>query len=143
MNPDRSVVIAELDRLATTVSIPKGTILFQCGKAVAGVFVVRRGAVRMSLDDASHLYPPRILGPGEIAGLPATLTGTYSLTAQVIEDAELGFIPAPRVTELFASSPQLCFLAMHIISEEIARTRSVLKDGSSSQLPSGGALAIG
>lgn len=83
----------------------------------------------MSLDAAAdRLFPPVTLGPGEIAGLPATLTGTYSLSAEVAEPSELGFIPAPRVTELLECSPRLCLLATRAISQEIARMRTALRE---------------
>lgn len=119
---------AELDRFASSVTLRKGTALFHCGDPLSGVFVVRKGAVTMSVDSENNVYPPRTLGPGEIAGLPATLTGYYSLTARVTEDAELGFVPGPRVTELLQLSPHLCMVAMRLMSEEIARVRTALRD---------------
>jgi CRP/FNR family transcriptional regulator, anaerobic regulatory protein len=118
----------ELDRIASKISIRKGTPLFRSGDPVAGAYVVRRGTIRMSLPTPHPLYPPKILGPGEIAGLPGTLTGTYSLSADVAEDAELGFIPCDRVTQLLECSPRLCMLTMRLISEEIARTRNALRN---------------
>lgn len=120
---------AELDRIASSLSVPSGTMLFRCGEPVSGVYLVRKGAISLSLEAAAnHVFPPRTLGPGDIAGLPATLTGHYSLSAQVIEDADIGFVPAHRVAELFEASPRLCLLATRFISEEIARMRSLLKD---------------
>lgn len=143
MIADPAALVTELNRLASPVSLPKGTILFECGSPVSAVYVVRSGLIRMYLDGASEWYPPRILGAGAIAGLPATLTGSYSLSAEIVEDAELGLIPAAEVTRLFELSPQLCFVAMRIISEEIARTRSVLRNGGGEGAPEGGTLAIG
>lgn len=128
MSQESAELTRELDRIASKLVVRKGTPLFRSGDPVAGAYVVRSGAIRMSLPTPSPLYPPRNLGPGEIAGLPATLTGTYSLSADVVEDAELGFVPAPRVANLLEVSPRLCFLAMRLISEEIARTRNTLKN---------------
>lgn len=119
---------AVFDRLASPILVPRGQYLFHCGDPVSGVFLIRSGAVLMELDSTSQVYPPRMLGPGEIAGLPATLTGIYSLSALVAEDAELGFLPAARVTELLETSPRICLLAMTMISEEVSRMRSALKD---------------
>jgi len=119
----------ELDRAASSVFFSKGTSLFRCGDPVSGVFVIRKGAVRMSLDAAAdHRFPPVTLGPGEIAGLPATLTGTYSLSAEVIETAELGFVPATKVTDLLECTPRLCLLVTRAISQEIARMRTALRE---------------
>ena len=129
MPKDLAELAAELDRAASGVSLSEGTPLFRCGDPVSGVFIVRKGAVRMSLDTAAApLFPPVILGPGEIAGLPATLTGTYSLSAEVAEAAELGFIPADRVVDLLECNPRFCFLATRLISREIARMRSALRE---------------
>lgn len=132
MSLDSSELVTELNRIASGVSKGEGAILFHSGDPVSGVFVIRKGAVRMSLGVPSDVYPPRTLGPGEIAGLPATLTGHYSLSAEVSgSHAELGFVPSERVSRLLESSPRLCFLAMRLISEEIARVRTALKEAPS------------
>jgi CRP-like cAMP-binding protein len=127
MSKDLAQLTAELDRVASRVFLRKGTPLFHCGDPLSGVFVVRIGAITMSIDGGTA-YPPRTLGPGEIAGLPAAFTGHYSLSARVTEDAELGFIPGPKVTELLECSPRLCMLAIRAISEEITRARSALRE---------------
>ena len=128
MAKEMSELVSELDRVASSVALRKGTALFHCGDPLSGVFVVRKGAVTMSVDGENAVYPPRILGPGEIAGLPATLTGHYSLTAKVTEDSELGFIPGHKVTQILECSPQLCMIAMRIMSDEITRMRTALKE---------------
>src|ERR1700691_1702903 len=96
---------AELDRVASSVSLRKGTPLFHVGEPVSGVFIVRRGAVVMSLDGPNDIFPPKPLGPGEIAGLPAALTGTYSLSARTADDSVLGFVPSRKVTEILDDCP--------------------------------------
>ncbi|MGA8531367.1 MAG: Crp/Fnr family transcriptional regulator [Acidobacteriaceae bacterium] len=132
MSLDLANLVSELNRIASGVSLKEGAILFQSGDLVSGVFIVRKGAVRLSLGIPNDLYPPRILGPGEIVGLPATLTGHYSLTAEVAApDAELGFVPSQRVSDLLEGSPRLCFLAMRFISQEVARVRAALKEAPS------------
>jgi CRP-like cAMP-binding protein len=129
MPKELAELVTELDRAASTVSLREGTPLFRCGDPVSGVFIVRKGAVRMSLDKTGNqFFPPVTLGPGEIAGLPATFTGTYSLSAEVVEPAELGFIPADRVMDLLECSPRLCLLATRFIGREIARMRSALSE---------------
>jgi len=129
MSLEPSELMTELNRMASIVSKNEGTILFHSGDPVSGIFIVRKGTVRLSLGVPSDLYPPRNLGPGEIAGLPATLTGNYSLTAEVVTPhAELGYVPGDQVSALLESSPRLCFLAMRLISEEISRVRTAIKE---------------
>lgn len=123
---------AELERLATIVFKPKGTILFRRGDDVSGVFLIRSGRVSLGLDCETPVYPARILGTGAVAGLPATVSGNpYSLTARVVDDAELAFVPREAVLELLHSDPLLCFQVMDILSGEISGIRSAVKNGSS------------
>lgn len=128
MTVNISVLHDELDRLASNVSMPSGTLLFRCGDPVSGIFIIRSGAVNMFLDTGAKTHLAKTLGPGEVAGLPAALTGVYSLSAQVAEDAELGFIPAPVVSALLERSPHLCLIAARAMSDEIARTRSGIRE---------------
>jgi CRP-like cAMP-binding protein len=126
---DLTELESELERLASNVSLPAGAVLFHCGDPASGVFLVRKGSVRMSLDSAEGVFQERLIGPGEIVGLPAALTGHYSLSARAAEDAEFGYVPAPLVNSLLECSPRLCLLATRVMSAEIARMRSALRDG--------------
>jgi CRP-like cAMP-binding protein len=129
MTLDVSALHNELDDLAsTTISLPCGSMLFRCGEPVSGIYLIRKGAVTMYLDPGAQTHIAKALGPGEIAGLPAALTGIYSLSARVTADAELGFIPAPQVASLLERSPHLCLLAARAMSDEIARTRTGIRN---------------
>jgi CRP-like cAMP-binding protein len=128
MTVDLSALLNELDGVASNVSMPCGALLFRCGEPVSGIYLIRSGAVTMYLDPGAQTHITKTLGPGEIAGLPAALTGAYSLSARVTADAMLGFIAAPDVASLLERSPHLCLLAARAMSDEIARTRSGLRD---------------
>ena len=124
-------IAAELDRMALAVSKPAGAVLFRRGEEPSGIFLVREGKVRLSLDDTRH-FPPKILGSGSIIGLPATLSGSpYSLTAEVVEDAELGFVPRKALMRFLRSNPALCFQLMQTLSEEISDMRAAIKNAGS------------
>jgi len=125
---------AELEQLATIVVKPKGTILFRRGEDVSGVFLIHSGRVSLALDCETRLYPPRILGPGAIVGLPATVSGNpYSLTAKVVDDSELAFVPRNAVLECLQNSPLLCFQVMDMLSGEISDIRSAFKQNGSTR----------
>ena len=123
---------AELERRATVVFKPKGTILFRRGDNASGVFLILRGQIRLGLDFETPVYPDKSLGAGMVAGLPGTVSGKpYSLTAKVVEDAELAFVPRKAVLACFQESPLLCFQALHMISGEIADVRTAFKKSGS------------
>lgn len=129
MTTDLAELETELERLASSISMPAGSVLFHCGDAASAVFLIRKGSVRMALENGEGVFEERLLGPGEILGLPAALTGHYSLSAKVAEDSELGYVPAPLVNSLLECSPRLCLLATRVMSAEIARMRLALRDG--------------
>lgn len=123
----------ELERLAKVVHKPKGSILFRRGDDVTGVYLIHRGRISLGLDYENPVYPARTLGPGTIAGLPASISGkAYSLTAEVVEDSELAFVPRGAVVACLRKNPSLCFQVMDMLSEEIADIRSAFKQQSSS-----------
>jgi CRP-like cAMP-binding protein len=118
----------QLERRATIVLRPAGTSLFRRGDEVSGVFLIRSGRISLALDYETPVYPARIFGPGVLIGLPATVSGkSYSLTATVVEDSELAFVPRPQVVECLKNNPLLCFQVMDILSDEIADIRSTFK----------------
>jgi CRP-like cAMP-binding protein len=106
----------------------KGTVLFRRGDAARGLYFICRGRVSLSLDEASPAYPPRILGPGAVVGLPSSVAGSsYSLTAEVVENAELAFIPRSDLISCLSTNQHLCFEVMEILSGEISGTRTAIK----------------
>ena len=88
---------AALQRLSAITSAstyPKGATLFVEGQAGRGVFILCTGRVKLSTSsvDGKTLIV-RIAEPGEVLGLPATVTGkSYELTADVIESTQANFV---------------------------------------------------
>jgi len=118
----------QLERLATIVRKPKGTILFRRGDPASGLYLVHSGEVSLTLDSDGPIFPRRILRSDCIAGLPSTVSGSaYSLTAQVLEDAELAFVPRSAVLNLLQQDSSMCFQVMEMLSGEISEIRSAFK----------------
>ena len=116
---------AALEGISTRVAVAKGKVLFQQGEAGRGVFLLREGKVRLSLHTAGRKEPPyRIARPGNILGLPATLShAPYSLTARNLADCELGFARAEDVIDLLSKRADLCFQAVEIMAREVRKLR--------------------
>ena len=86
--------LQRLSAITSASSYPRGATLFVEGQAGRGVFVLCNGRVKLSTSsvDGKTLIV-RIAEPGEVLGLPATVTGkAYELTADVIEPAQANFI---------------------------------------------------
>src|SRR5215468_7272291 len=83
-----------LAAITSASSYPKGATLFVEEQVPRGVFILCSGRVKLSTTSADgKSLIVRIADPGEVLGLPATVTGKpYELTAEVIEPAQANFI---------------------------------------------------
>jgi len=83
-----------LASITSAASYPKGATLFVEGQSPRGVFILCNGRVKLSTSSADgRTLILRISEPGEVLGLPATVTGKpYELTAEVIEPTQANFI---------------------------------------------------
>jgi CRP-like cAMP-binding protein len=117
---------ADLREVAVSTRKPKGAVLFRAGETAKGAFLIRSGQVRLSLHKAPFVYPSRVLGQGNVIGLPASFSGEpYSLTATAAKDCHVYFIPRARLLSLFRHNPEVGYQIVRILSEEIYDMRHV------------------
>ena len=86
--------VKALAAIVSSAAYPKGATLFVEGQPARGVFILCSGRVKLSTSSADgKTLILRIAEPGEVLGLPATVTGSnYELTADIIEPAQANFI---------------------------------------------------
>jgi CRP/FNR family transcriptional regulator, cyclic AMP receptor protein len=86
--------VQRLSAITSAAAYPKGATLFVEGQSPRGVFIICSGRVKLSTSSADgRTLILRISEPGEVLGLPATVTGMpYELTADVIEPAQANFV---------------------------------------------------
>jgi CRP/FNR family cyclic AMP-dependent transcriptional regulator len=86
--------VQRLAVITSAAAYPKGATLFVEGQSPRGVFILCSGKVKLSTTSADgRSLILRISEPGEVLGLPATVTGkSYELTADVIEPTQANFI---------------------------------------------------
>jgi CRP/FNR family cyclic AMP-dependent transcriptional regulator len=88
---------AAVEHLSTITSpslYPKGATLFVEGQAGRGIFILCTGRVKLSISSLDRrTLIVRLSEPGEVLGLPATVTETpYELTAEVVEPTQANFV---------------------------------------------------
>lgn len=93
--------VEALSAITSAAVYPKGATLFVEGQSPRGVFILCAGKVKLSTSSADgKTLILRISEPGEVLGLPATVTGKpYELTADVIEPAQANFISREHFLE--------------------------------------------
>src|SRR5512146_3285793 len=117
-----------LEKLATTVNKKTGVILFRQGQKAKGVYLLRAGKAVLTVRSTEDgPVVPRTVGPGSVLGLPANICGKpYSLTAQLLEDCELGFVDRSKVVKMLRKDGALCLHAVEVVGRELAALRNEL-----------------
>jgi CRP/FNR family cyclic AMP-dependent transcriptional regulator len=87
--------LAGLDAISSSATYPKGAVLFVEGQEPRGVFILCNGRVKLfGASAAGKAVIFRIADPGEIIGLPSTLSSRpYEVTAEALEPTQANFIP--------------------------------------------------
>jgi len=114
-----------LEAICSSIDYPKGTVVFEQGRQSKGVYIVLSGTVLLWLKVASGRQVPfRTAGSGCVMGLPASISGRpYSLSAKVIKDARIGFVPRKQLLELLRTDSQHCYRVVEILSDEVSVLR--------------------
>ena len=120
----QSELAPALEQLGTAVMSPRGTILFQQGQPPSGVFVVRKGKVRLTRICADGQRMTRTVGAGHILGLLATVSDQpYLKTAEAVEDSELLSVDRNRVMSLLDRRTDFWLQAVEVIKGEMKLIR--------------------
>jgi CRP-like cAMP-binding protein len=101
-------------------------VLFRRGEKAFAMFVILSGKV--SLDFGVDSALARSYGPGALVGLPATLTGrNYTMTATVLENAELVVWTREALDSLLQNRPDLRQQMLAVLGERMAENQKLAK----------------
>jgi CRP/FNR family transcriptional regulator, cyclic AMP receptor protein len=118
----------ELESLTTTY--PTGAVLFAEGQAPRGVFIVRRGRVKLSIcgSDGRTLIL-RIVEAGGALGVAAVVAGyKYEATAETQEPCEISFLRQSDLLRLMRQYGELALWVTQHISQDYASTCREIRD---------------
>jgi CRP-like cAMP-binding protein len=101
-------------------------LLFHEGDKPHGCYLVKRGKVRLSMEaESRQAVMERVVGTGGLVGLPAAINGrVYSLTCEVIEDAELAYLSCQDLALLIRSDTSTGMKLLDLLSSEVQSLRS-------------------
>jgi len=113
---------------ALNISKQAGALLFNQGDAVTGIYLLSKGRARLTLRSADgKIHLEEIVGRGGLLGLPAAISGTpYSLTAEVLSDAEFAFLSREELVSLMQSDVSLSLKLVELLSQEVRAMRDVI-----------------
>jgi len=100
-----------------------GQVLFYEGDYPSGLYCLNRGKVKLTrTGEAGREQIVRLAREGDSVGYRALVSGTpYELTATVIEDASICFIPRQTFHTLMAENPSLTGRIIHQLTRDLAR----------------------
>ena len=123
-------VAEALEQEALTTTYPTGAVLFAEGQSPRGVFIVRRGRVKLSIcgSDGRTLIL-RIVEAGSPLGVAAVVSGRqYEATAETQEPCEVSFLRQADLLRLMRTHGELALWVTQNISQDYACTCREIRD---------------
>ena len=118
-----------------TVERKASEFVFHQGEKPHGCYLIKSGEMRLSMESSTgQKIMDWTVGQGCLVGLPATINGrVYSLTCEVIEDAELVYLSRQDLALMMKSETAAAMKLLDILSSEIQAVRSELATTSASK----------
>lgn len=112
-------------RYGSAMTHPPKRKLFDRGERAQGLFLLLSGSAKLSIPGALD----RSVGPGSLLGVPGTLSkGIYSLSAELLEESQVLFVPSERVAALLEENPGIGFQMVQLLSREVQALRQRIAD---------------
>jgi CRP/FNR family transcriptional regulator len=123
-------VAEALEQAALTTSYPTGAVLFAEAQSPRGIYIVRRGRVKLSIcgSDGRTLIL-RIVGSGCPLGVASVVSGRpYEATAETQEPSEISFLRQSDLLRLMRLHGDLALWVTQHISQDYASTCREIRD---------------
>jgi CRP/FNR family cyclic AMP-dependent transcriptional regulator len=123
-------VVEALEREAITTTYPTGAVLFAEGQAARGVFIVRRGRVKLSIcgSDGRTLIL-RMVETGCPLGVASVVSGRqYEATAETQEPSEISFLRPCDLLRIMRLHGEFALWVTQHISQDYASTCREIRD---------------
>lgn len=106
--------------------------LFHQGEEPHGCYLIKSGKVRLWMEvPPGHRIMQRVVGQGCLVGLPASINGrVYSLTCEVIEDAECAYLSRHDLALLMKGDVAAAMKLLDLLSTEVQAVRSEFANSS-------------
>lgn len=128
---DLSPALAEImEREAITTTYPTGAVLFAEGQVPRGVFIVRRGRVKLSISGSDgRTLILRMVDAGCPMGVAAVVSAReYEATAETQEPSEISFLRQSDLLRLMRLHGELALWVTQHISADYATTCREIRD---------------
>jgi len=106
------------------ITIKKGEFIFKEGEKTSGLYIVNKGKVKVISDDIEgREVLIRLAADGDIVGHRGFGGNwTYSISAKILEETELTFLPIKIFNILAKSNPEFTYALMMFFAEELRKS---------------------
>ena len=137
LRPDRPFcdlpadALEAFDAIKSENTYPRGTTLFREGCPARGIFLLCNGRANLSVcSDCGKRLTLRIVGPGEVLGLSALLSGSlYEATAELLDNSQVAVVKRKDLLGFLREYRDACLQVVHLLSQDLHcaydRVRSV------------------
>lgn len=110
-----------IDSTAQTVKVKKGGLLFHEGKSPQGVYLLRKGKVKLFTTDAQGREQiVHLAKPGDLMGYRAVLgNDCFSCSASGLEDSEMILLPKASFLNLLESNAAFSHAIIRLLTAEL------------------------
>jgi len=123
-------VAEAIEQAALTTTYPTGAVLFAEAQSPRGVFIVRKGRVKLSVcgSDGRTLIL-RIAEPGDLLGVASVISGhKYEATAETQEPSEVSFLRQNDLLRLMRQHGEIALWVTQHVSQDYTSTCREIRD---------------
>ena len=109
------------DLIKSVSHYQRGTVLFRQDEIARGIFLLCQGRVKLSvISDSGKRLTLRIVGPGEVLGLSACLSGgPHEVTAEMMDDAQVAMVKRKELLLFLRQHREACLHVVHLLSQDL------------------------
>jgi CRP-like cAMP-binding protein len=98
-----------------------GAMVFEQGQSAEGIYMIQKGQVRVWMPrDSEPEALVQAVGSGTMLALSEALSdGAHKLSAQALQQTEIGFVPRETLAEFLRDHHQLCLQVVRMLSEDL------------------------
>jgi len=122
--------VEAIERAALTTNYPTGVLLFSEGQSARGVFIVRRGRIKLFVSGTDgRTLILRIAGPGDMLGVASVISGReYEATAETQQPCEVSFIRQSDLMRLMRCDGEIALSVTQHLSQDYTTTCREIRD---------------
>jgi CRP/FNR family transcriptional regulator, cyclic AMP receptor protein len=119
-----------IEQNALTTTYPTGVVLFSEGQSPRGVFMVRRGRVKLSVSGSDgRTLILRMAEPGDLLGVASVVSNReYEATAETQEPCEISFLRHNDLVRLMRTQGEIALWVTQHLSRDYSSTCREIRD---------------